>query len=141
MVTPGGPIVLYDGVCALCNGIVRFILARDPRGIFRFAALQGDLARGTLARHGRNPDDLDTFCLVLEPGTPAERILDRSTAAAYVLSQLGGLWTAVAGLLRVVPRGLRDGVYDIVARRRYETFGKYDVCPLPRPEHRARFLD
>jgi predicted DCC family thiol-disulfide oxidoreductase YuxK len=138
--TPGGPIVLYDGVCALCNGIVRFTLARDRQGTFRYAPLQGALARETLSRHGRNPDDLNTFVVVVDPGLPTERLLQKSTGAAFVLSQLPGVWRPAGALVRAVPRALRDAAYDLVARNRYRTFGKYEACPVPPPEHRARFL-
>lgn len=135
-----GPIVLYDGVCALCNGLVRFILARDPAGTFRFASLQGDVARATLARHNRNPDALGTLVVVLDPGGAGERLLDRSTAALFILRRLSGVWSAFAVAITLVPRPLRDVAYAVVARTRYRTFGKYDACPLPPPGVRDRFL-
>ncbi len=135
-----GPIVLYDGVCALCNGFVRFVLARDRAGMFRFASLQGDVARATLARHGRNPDALDTLVVVLDPGLPTERLLDRSTAALFVLTELPWLWKVLGRAMSVVPVPLRDVLYRLVARTRYRTFGKYDACPLPPPAVRDRFL-
>ena len=132
--------MLYDGVCALCNWIVRFTLARDRAGVFRYAALQGDLARQTMTRHGRNPDDLSTFAVVIDPGGAAERLLDKSTGAAYVLRQLPGLWRPLGAVIGIVPRIFRDAAYDLVARNRYRTFGKYDVCPMPPAEYRGRFL-
>ncbi len=135
-----GPIVLYDGVCALCNGLVRFVLARDRAGVFRFASLQGGTARAMLARHGRNPDALDTLVVVLDAGRPGERVLDRSAAALFVLRQLPGAWNVLARAMALVPRPLRDLVYRQVARTRYRTFGKYDACPLPPPDVRDRFL-
>ena len=134
------PIILYDGVCGLCNRLNRFVLARDPSGRFRFAPLQGRLAGELLARHGRDPGDLDTLYLVLGHGRPDERLLGKSDAALWVLRELGGGWRA-AGPLRVLPRWLRDLGYDAVARTRYRLFGRYDSCPLPAPEHRGRFLD
>ncbi len=135
-----GPIVLYDGVCALCNGLVRFVLARDRAGVLRFASLQGDVARAALARHGRNPEALDTLVVVLDAELPAERLLDRSTAALFVLRQLPGIWTVVGRMMNAVPASLRDVVYRFIARTRYRTFGKYDACPLPPPAVRDRFL-
>jgi predicted DCC family thiol-disulfide oxidoreductase YuxK len=138
--SPPGPIVLYDGVCALCNRLVEFILARDRAGVFRFSSLQGELARETLARHGRNPDALDTLVVLLDPGSPGERLLDRSTAALFVLQRLPGVWRIVGGALSVVPAPLRDVVYRLVARTRYRAFGKYDACPIPPPDVRDRFL-
>lgn len=140
MAVSNGPIVFYDGVCALCNWIVRFTLARDRAGVFRYAALQGDLARRTLTRHGRNPNDLNTFVVAVDPGGPGERLLDKSTGAAYLLRQLPGLWGPLGAITNAVPRTIRDAAYDLVARNRYRTFGKYDVCPVPPAEHRARFL-
>jgi predicted DCC family thiol-disulfide oxidoreductase YuxK len=134
------PIVLYDGVCGLCDRLNRFVLARDRAGRFRFAALQGAVAGEILARHGRDPRDLDTLYVVLGHGRPDERLLRKSDAALWILGQLGGAWRAV-GALRVVPRGVRDLGYDLVARARYRLFGRYDTCPLPDPRHRARFLD
>jgi predicted DCC family thiol-disulfide oxidoreductase YuxK len=136
----GTPIILYDGVCGLCNRLNRFVLARDPDARLRFAALQSPLAAEILARHGRDPRDLDTLYLVLAPGRQDERLLEKSEAALWILRELGGVWRA-ADLLRVVPRGLRDLGYDLVARTRYRLFGRYDTCPLPDPRHRARFLD
>jgi len=133
------PIILYDGVCGLCNRLNRFVLARDPAARFRFAALQSPLAAEILGRHGRDPRDLDTLYLVLASGQPEERLLQKSEAALWILRELGG-WRA-AGLLRIVPRRVRDLGYDLVARTRYRLFGRYDTCPLPDPRHRARFLD
>jgi predicted DCC family thiol-disulfide oxidoreductase YuxK len=138
--TAAGPIILYDGVCGLCHRLNRFVLARDPTGRFRFAALQSALARETLARHGRDPLDLDTLYVVLGHGRPDERLLGKSEAALWILRELGGAWRAAA-MLRVLPRWLRDPGYDLVARTRYRLFGRYDACPLPDPRHRARFLD
>jgi predicted DCC family thiol-disulfide oxidoreductase YuxK len=135
-----GPIVLYDGVCALCNGLVTFVLARDRAGVFRFASLQGEFGRETLARHGRNSGALDTLLIVLSPGSPDERLLDRSTAALFVLQHLPGIWTLAGRAMEIVPGALRDVAYRLVARTRYRTFGKYDVCPVPPPEVRDRFL-
>src|SRR5262249_51367927 len=138
---PGGaPIILYDGVCGLCNRLNRFVLARDPVGHFRFAALQSALAGEILVRHGRDPRDLDTLYLVLAPGQPEERLLRKSDAALWILCELGGGWRLTAAL-RVVPRPIRDLGYDLVARTRYRLFGRYDTCPAPDSRHRARFLD
>jgi len=135
------PIVLYDGVCALCNRFVSFVLARDRAATFRFASLQSDLARTTLMRHGRNPGESTTLVLVLDPGLPTERLLDRSSAALRVLKQLPGGWRVLGHVMTLAPAPVRDVVYDLVARTRYRTFGKYDVCPVPAPAVRDRFLD
>jgi predicted DCC family thiol-disulfide oxidoreductase YuxK len=134
------PILFYDGVCGLCDRTVQFVLRHDRRGRFRFAALQSAHARRMLARHGRDPSRLDTMYLLLNPGAPTERLLDRSDGIVGVLEQLGGVWRLSAAA-RVVPRFVRDRAYDLVARHRYRWFGRYDRCVLPPPNMRVRFLD
>ncbi|MEP6717558.1 MAG: DCC1-like thiol-disulfide oxidoreductase family protein [bacterium] len=133
------PIILYDGVCGLCNRLVQFVLKRDQRDYFRFASLQSDLAATTLRRHDRDPHDLDTVYVVVDYGQPAERLLARSDAILFLINQLGGVWK-LAALGKVLPRTLRDGIYKQVATNRYRVFGKYDSCMLPDPQHRAKFL-
>jgi predicted DCC family thiol-disulfide oxidoreductase YuxK len=135
------PIVLYDGICGLCNRFVQFILRRDPTGVFRFASLQSALASQILQRHGLNAADLDTVYVVVNPGESSESLLARSNAVLYVLRQLGGIWRVSALVCKVFPRPLRDFFYSIVARTRYRFFGRYETCPLPSAETRARFLD
>ena len=136
--TAGRHLILYDGVCALCNALVRFVLPRDRKDRFRFAPLQGDLARATLTRYGRNPDDLDTFCVIEDFETAAPRLLDRDRAALFVLARLGFPWV-LAAVFRVVPRFLRRPVYNFIARRRYGWFGKFDACPVPPADVRHKF--
>ena len=135
------PILLYDGVCGLCNRSVQFILRRDRKAIFRFASLQNPFAQTILARHGADPADLDTVYLVVNYNQPDEALLARSDAVADVLRRLGGVWSVFAAALRLVPRPLRHWGYSLVARNRYRIFGHYDTCPLPTPETRSRFLD
>jgi predicted DCC family thiol-disulfide oxidoreductase YuxK len=135
------PIVLYDGVCALCNRFVTFVLARDRAAVFRFASLQSEYSRTTLMRHGRNPGELTTLVLVLDPGLPTERLFDKSSAALEVLKQLPGGWRGLGHVIALAPAPVRDMVYGLVARTRYRTFGKHDVCPVPAPAVRDRFLD
>lgn len=139
-IDPSKLLVLYDGTCGLCNKTNQFILARDRRDQFLFATLQGPLAAELLARHGRRAEALDTSYVVVRPGTPEERVLDRSRAGLFVLGRLGGLWS-LAGVFRLVPRLLADAVYDFVARHRYGWFGKSDHCVLPSPRDRAKFVD
>jgi len=140
MTAASGPILLYDGVCGLCNRLVRFVLKRDRRRLFRFAPLQGETAARTLARHGKDPADLDTVYLVVAPGTPEERLLPRSQAVIYVLRSLGRGWGVLAWFGRLLPPSFADWLYGQVARRRYRVFGRYQACPLPKPETRAKFL-
>jgi len=135
------PILLYDGVCGLCNHFVQFILRHDRDAIFRFAWLQSGLAVRTLARHGANPSDLDTVYVVLNHEYPNEQLLGRSDAVLFVLKQLGGPWRPAAFLLQPVPRFLRNTAYNAVARYRYRLFGRSETCTLPRDQDRSRFLD
>ncbi len=140
------PIVLYDGVCGLCNRTVQFVLKRDRAGIFRFASLQSALASRILARHGKDASDLDTVYVVLncDPANlekGGEALLVRSDAVLYILRRLGGFWATMGSLLRWIPRAIRDWGYGIVARIRYRVFGRYDTCPIPSAETRTRFLD
>jgi len=134
-----GLVLLYDGVCGVCNKSVQTILTHDRSGTMRFAALQSEYGQAALARHPELKG-LDSVIL-LEPSlTGNERAYDRSTAALKVASYLGGLWNIfLAGY--VLPKPLRDSLYDFVARNRYKVFGKHDSCMLPPPTSRARFLD
>jgi len=134
-------VVFYDGVCGLCNRMNQFLLRRDQQARLRFAALQGPLAGQVLARYGLNAADLDTIYVVADWGAPSERVLARSTAVRYALSQLGGPWRAWARIAGLVPRPLADIMYRTVARNRYRVFGRADRCPIPPPEWRERFLD
>jgi len=135
------PILLYDGVCGLCNRMVQFILRRDRGAVFRFASLQSAFAGHILTRHGKNPDDLDTFYVVMHHNETSEALLSRSDPIVYVLKQLDGIWRLVAFALGIMPRFFRDAAYNIVARNRYRIFGRYDTCPLPTESTRSRFLD
>jgi predicted DCC family thiol-disulfide oxidoreductase YuxK len=134
------PILLYDGVCGLCNRLVQFILRRDHAAFFRFAALQSPFAARILPRHGVDPADLDTVYVVLNYDEAAESILARSDAVLFILKTLGGSWKFAAIILKAVPRPLRDWGYNVVAHTRYRIFGRYDTCPLPNQETRSRFL-
>jgi predicted DCC family thiol-disulfide oxidoreductase YuxK len=135
------PIVLYDGVCGLCNRFVQFILRRDRRAIFRFAALQSLFAARILARHGANAADLDTVYVVIDYDLPSESLLSRCDAVIFALEDLGRFWGLAAHVLKIIPRRVRDWGYQVVARSRYRIFGRYDTCPLPTEDTRARFLD
>lgn len=128
------PVVLFDGVCNLCNATVQFIIRHDPQGRFRFAALQSETGRKLLAHCGRSAKNLDTFVLA-ENG----RCYTRSTGALRLVRRLPGLWPLLYGLI-VIPRPLRDFCYNLVARRRYAWFGKREECMIPTPELRERFL-
>jgi predicted DCC family thiol-disulfide oxidoreductase YuxK len=136
----GHPVLLYDGVCGLCNRFVQFVLLRD-RGVFRFAWLQGKVGRGILERHGVGSSDLNTVYVVVNFGSSEERLLARSDAVVFVLGQFGWAWLAVSVLLRMVPRVARNAGYDTVARNRYRFFGRSEVCRVPGEVDRERFID
>jgi len=128
-------IVLFDGVCNLCNGFVNFVIDRDPAGYFKFGALQSEAARPYLERFGLRPDYMDSIVLI-ENG----RLYRDSTAALRILRRLQGLWPLLYGLI-VVPRPLRDAVYRWIARHRYRWFGRREQCRVPTPDLLARFLE
>jgi len=129
------PIVLFDGVCHVCNFSVNFIIDHDPRQRFRFAPLQSPLGQALLERFGLLHAGVDSVILVEEP-----RCYIKSTAALRIARHLSGLWPLLS-LLIMVPTLLRDGVYEWFARNRYRWFGRLDSCRMPTPELRQRFLD
>ncbi|RAK65064.1 thiol-disulfide oxidoreductase DCC family protein [Hymenobacter edaphi] len=128
-------VILFDGVCNLCHGLVQFIIHRDPQARFRFASLQS--AEGQrLMPGGVNPDPANPDSVVLiEDG----QAYTHSTAILRILRRLGGGW-ALLSLAGVLPRPLRDAAYRFVARHRYRWFGRQTECWLPTPELKARFL-
>jgi predicted DCC family thiol-disulfide oxidoreductase YuxK len=128
------PVVLYDGTCGLCDRSVQLILRHDRRGRFRFAALQSDIGRALLEKHGLPVDALDTVVLV-EDG----RAWTKSSAALRIARRMDAPWPVLRALT-LVPRPVRDFFYDRVAKSRYRIFGRVDACMLPPPEVRARFL-
>jgi len=130
----GGAVIVFDGVCVLCNGWVRFLLRHDRRARYRFAAMQGESGRALLSAHGLDADDPVSF-LLIEGGAA----WTETDAIIRVLSGLGGVWR-VAGLLRILPSALRNGLYRWFARNRYRIFGRYEQCALPAPEQATRFL-
>ncbi len=129
-----GSIIVFDGVCHLCSGWVRFLLRRDRAGRYRFAAMQTPAGRGLLVDNGLDPDDPVSF-LLLDDG----RVRTDSDAIIAVLASLGGAWRMV-NALRLVPVLLRDPVYRLLARHRYRVFGRSSQCWLPDPEDADRFL-
>src|SRR4051812_12230228 len=136
---PGRHLLLFDGECGLCAGLVQFILAHDPSGIFHFAALASPEGRAMVTRHGGDPDDVSTVYVVADYRTPEARPLTRSRAALFVAGTLGWPWKA-ATLFGALPTALLDRLYDVVARNRYRVFGRREQCLMPRPEWRDRFI-
>ena len=129
------PVIVFDGVCALCSRWVRFLLRFDRHGRYRFAAMQGTHGRRLMRAHGLDPDDPLSFLLVEHGHAHTD-----TDAIVRVLAGLGGPWR-LAALARLLPRSLRDRGYRWLARNRYRWFGRHDACHLPAPEQAARFLD
>jgi predicted DCC family thiol-disulfide oxidoreductase YuxK len=127
-------VILFDGVCNMCSGAVRFIFKRDPGGVFRFAFLQSETGKDLLEKGGLRQGALDTFVLI-EHG----RYYTKSTAALRVARRLRGLWPLLFALI-AVPRPIRDAVYGWIAANRYRWFGRKSECTLPSPELKQRFL-
>ena len=128
------PVLLFDGVCNLCNGSVQWVLRHDARAQFRFAALQSDTGQALLRRFGLDSAQLDTVVLV-----DGDRIFLRSDAPLEVARRLGGGW-ALLYIFKLLPLPLRNAVYDWVARHRYRWFGRQESCMLPRAEWKGRFV-
>jgi predicted DCC family thiol-disulfide oxidoreductase YuxK len=137
----GSTVVLYDGVCGLCNRLTRFLLRRDRHARIHFAALQSPVAQQALGRWGRHPSDLDTVYVIANWNTANERLLDRSRAFLHALTELDGVWRMIGRAGSVVPLPVADALYRMVARNRYRLFGKFESCTMPPPEWRQRFLD
>lgn len=136
----GAHLVLYDGVCGLCNRLLQFLLARDRRAVFAFAPLQSATGRSTVERYGGNPDELTSFFVLADYRTDRARLFGRGRAALFVAGELGWPWK-MAIVLRVMPTAILDRLYDVVARNRYRLFGRFEQCQMPRPEFRRRFID
>ena len=138
MPSPLPGLILFDGVCNLCNGFVQFVIRHDPAGRFRFAALQSDAGQAVLAAHG-----FDAAAVATEPDSVLleldGRLYSHSGAVLRIARELGGPWRLLlAGY--VLPRPWRDAAYRFVARHRYRWFGRQTSCWLPTPELKARFM-
>lgn len=131
---PGKAVIVFDGVCVLCNGWVRFLLRHDHAQRYRFTAMQSASGRALLAAHGLDPDDPNSLLLI-----DGDDAFVDTEAIRRILTGLGGAWH-LAHLIVLVPRALRDRLYRHIARNRYRWFGRRDACLLPAPEQRARFL-
>lgn len=132
---PESAIILYDGVCHLCQGFVHFIIRRDPQKKFRFGFLQSAAGQDRLRAFPHLSNGLNTVVLI-ERG----RVYTKSSAALRIARRLTGAWPLAYGLI-FVPPILRDAVYNVIARHRYRWFGKSDACVLPSPDTQDRFLD
>ncbi|QLH34369.1 MAG: thiol-disulfide oxidoreductase DCC family protein [Cyclobacteriaceae bacterium] len=137
MDTPGEieqPVILFDGVCNLCNSSVLFIIQRDPKAKFRFASLQSDFGKNQMRAFGLNETELNSVLLVKQG-----RLFQKSDAALEIARQLTGGWPLLYGF-KIVPAVWRDWVYSWISRNRYKWFGKKDACMVPTPELKVRFV-
>jgi predicted DCC family thiol-disulfide oxidoreductase YuxK len=133
-------LVLYDGVCGLCNSLLQFLLTHDRRRVFAFASLQSATGRAVVEGLGGDPTEPTSFYVLANYRTRHSRIFARSQAALFVAGQLGWPWKA-AVIARILPIALLDRAYNAIARNRYRVFGRFDQCLAPRPEFRGRFID
>lgn len=127
-------IILFDGVCNLCNGFVQFIVKRDRKAIFKFAALQSDFGQAFLKSQNLNPLELKSIILI-----DNEKVFTQSTAALKIAKHLDGAWK-LGFVFIIIPPFVRNGFYKIVAKYRYKWFGQKDQCMVPTVELKARFL-
>ena len=130
-----GNIVLFDGVCNLCSGSVQFIIKRDIKGVFKFASLQSSFGQQNLENFKIDKNLLHSIILVR-----GNQFFQRSDAALEIAKQLNGAWPVLYGF-KIFPRFLRDGIYNLIARNRYNLFGKKDTCWIPTPDLKERFLE
>lgn len=131
----GKKIILFDGVCNLCNGSVQFVIKRDKKDRFRYAALQSEVGQQLVQERHIDTKEVDSIILI-EPGVA---YFTKSDAALEIAKDLGGVWRLMA-LFHWVPRSIRNFVYDFVARNRYKWFGKKEACMVPTPELQTKFL-
>ncbi|MGS2739585.1 thiol-disulfide oxidoreductase DCC family protein [Sinomicrobium sp. M5D2P17] len=130
-------IILFDGVCNLCNSSVQFVIKRDKKDVFRFASLQSEAGQKLLAERGIDPVKTDSIVLI-EPGVA---YYTKSQAAIDIASELGGGWPFLRIFEYILPVSLRDRMYDFIASNRYKWYGKKDQCMIPTPELKAKFLE
>jgi predicted DCC family thiol-disulfide oxidoreductase YuxK len=128
------PVILFDGVCNLCNAWVRFLVKRDPTGIFRFAPQQSCIGQAIIERHLSGSQQLSSVILIT-----ANTVYTESTAVLEIFARLAPPWSWIA-VLRIVPRGLLDFCYRVVVRHRYQWFGRTDTCQMPSADIRSRLL-
>jgi predicted DCC family thiol-disulfide oxidoreductase YuxK len=132
--TETNPILLFDGVCNLCNGLVKFIIKRDHRSRIRFAPLQSDAGKSLLVKSGLDHEEINTVVYL-----KGDKVFLRSSAVLQLLKDLGGGWKLFYGFI-LIPPVIRDFFYNLIARTRYRIFGRTGSCIIPNREIRGRFL-
>jgi predicted DCC family thiol-disulfide oxidoreductase YuxK len=129
------PVILFDGLCNLCSGSVQFVIKRDPQAVFKFASLQSPYGQEQLKRFGLPTDTAYSVILIM-----GDKFYQRSNAALEITRRLSGGWPLLYGF-KIVPRFIRDAVYNFIGSNRYRFFGKKDSCWIPTPDLKSRFKD
>lgn len=132
---PNKKIILFDGVCNLCNSAVQFVIKNDKKDVFRFVALQSELGQEILTYIGIDSKNIDSIVLY-EPGVA---YYYKSAAAIEIARNLGGFWH-FGTVFQIIPTAIRNQLYDYIAKNRYKWYGKKESCMIPTPELRAKFL-
>lgn len=127
-------VVLFDGVCNLCNDAITFIIKRDKKNHYRFAALESDIGAMYLKKHHINPQEMDSIILIR-----GERAYTKAGAALRIAQKMSGLWPLLYAFI-IIPKFISNAVYDYIARNRYQWFGKKESCMIPTPQLRDKFL-
>ncbi|WP_121665808.1 thiol-disulfide oxidoreductase DCC family protein [Mesonia aquimarina] len=130
-------LILFDGVCNLCNNAIQFIIKKDKKDVFRFASLQSEIGQKLTKERGIDTSEIDSMILII----PGEAYYIKSSAALEIGKKLPGIYAVLASLLLNFPEGFRNLVYDFIAKNRYKWFGKKNACMIPTPEIQAKFLD
>ena len=128
-------IILFDGVCNVCNGFVNFLIPRDSKNKFQFGSLQSLKVKELLKQYHYDANDISTVILIEN-----NKLYPQSTAVLKIFRQMNGAWPWLYAFI-IVPKPIRDFVYQLIARNRYKLFGKKDACMIPTPELKAKFID
>ncbi len=128
-------VILFDGVCNLCNGFVNFLILRDKKDKFQFGSMQSSKVKELLNQYQHRADDLSTVILIKH-----NKLYSQSSAVLKILRQMSGAWPLMYAFI-IIPKPIRDFIYQIIARNRYTLFGKKDSCMVPNPRWKAKFIE
>lgn len=129
-------IILFDGVCNLCNGAIQYVIKRDKKDVFRYAALQSEIGQELVKERGIDTSKVDSI-IVIEPGIA---YYTKAGAALKITREFGGAWSLLSLISHILPVTIQNAIYDLVAKNRYKWFGKKESCMIPTPELKAKFL-
>ena len=130
------PVIVFDGVCELCNGFARFVARRDTAAIFRFTHAQAALGQGLYRHYGLNPTEFETSLLIMDG-----RAYDKLDGFSQIARRLGLPWSLLGHAMRPLPAVIGDPLYNLIAQHRYRLFGRHDVCAVPDPSWAKRMID